>query len=355
MDVIAQFKHQGTHFSASNVSYMLRFAEQRGATAEQLLANTGLLVTDLYTKNAHIQVWQHLVFLDNLFKAIHDPSLAIEIGLASNLTKIGLYGLGLMSSTTLWEAVEFGRRYMKTQYPFFESTFEIQDDTVVITLHEIFPLERFRAFIVENFLIDVAEIYRSLMLGEYRPTKYQHFELYFDCPEPEYFAAYKERLPELHFNRPANQFRFPAKILHQPIHTANPAMVHFATGHGELELARLGLFTNWIDHVRALLISHEGAYPSIQSLADQLCMSPRTLTRKLTEVGLSFSELLEEVRLRDAQNFLKHTKFRMDDIAVKLGYQNSANFIRAFQRWTGITPSEYRKSLEQSKHAFDAK
>ncbi|WP_162818225.1 AraC family transcriptional regulator [Aquirhabdus parva] len=334
---------------------MLRFAELRGATAEQLLANTGLAVTDLYTNNAHIQVWQHLVFLDNLRQIIRESSLAIEIGLASNLAKIGLYGMGLMSSTTLWEAVEFGRRYMRTQYPFFETTLEIQNDTVVITLHEIFPLERFRTFIVENFLIDAAEIYRSLMLGEYRPTKYQHFELYFDFPEPDYFAAYKERLPELHFNQPANQFRFPAKILQQPIHTANPALVHFATTHCELEMARLGLFTNWIDHVRALVICHEGAYPSIQSLADQLCMSARTLTRKLTEVGLSFSELLEEARLKDAQNFLKNTQFRMDDIAVKLGYQNSANFIRAFYRWTGITPSEYRKSLEQPKHAFDAK
>ncbi|WP_162818227.1 helix-turn-helix domain-containing protein [Aquirhabdus parva] len=71
--------------------------------------------------------------------------------------------------------------------------------------------------------------------------------------------------------------------------------------------------------------------------------------------GATAEQLLEEARLKDAQNFLKNTQFRVDDIAVKLGYQNSANFICAFYRWTGITPSEYRKSLEQPKHAFDAK
>ena len=344
MDVIEQFKRQGTRFSASNASYMLRLAEKRGATAEQLLAHTGLSVADLYSKDAHIQVWQHLVFLDNLLHTIKDPSLSIEIGLASNLTKIGLYGLGLMSSTTLWEAIEFGRRYLRTQYPFFESTLEIQDEIVVITIHEIFPLEHFRAFIVENFLVDVAEIFRSLMFGEYRPTKYQQFELYFDCPEPAYFSAYKDRLPQLSFAQPANQFRFPAKMLNQPIHTSNPALVHIAAGHGELELARLGLIKSWVDHVRALIVSQNGAYPSIQSLAVKLCMSTRTLTRKLTEAGLSFSELLENVRLKDAQNLLENTALRTEDIAVKLGYQNSANFIRAFQRWTGKTPSAYRKN-----------
>jgi AraC-like DNA-binding protein len=344
MDVIEQFKHQGTCFSASNASYMLRFAEKRGATAEQLLANTGLDVTDFYTKNAHIQVWQHLIFLENLFKLINDPRLSIEIGLASNLTKIGLFGLGLMSSRTLSEAIDFGRRYLRTQYPFFESTFELHDDTVVITLHEIIPLERFRPFIVENFLIDVAEIFRSLMFGEYRPTEHQHFELYFDCPEPAYFASYKDRLPQLRFNQVANQFRFPAKMLDQPIHTANPTLVHLAMGHGELELARLGLIKNWVDHVRALLFSQEGAYPSFQSVAAKLCISPRTLARKLAEVDLNFSELLDQVRLKDAQNYLANTELRVDDIGIKLGYQNGANFIRAFQRWTGITPSEYRKN-----------
>jgi AraC-like DNA-binding protein len=72
-------------------------------------------------------------------------------------------------------------------------------------------------------------------------------------------------------------------------------------------------------------------------------MSTRTLQRRLTERGLSFSRLLQRVRFRNAQELLQDRGMTLTAIATRLGYTDVANFIRAFKRWTGVGPNDYRR------------
>ncbi|WP_410211904.1 AraC family transcriptional regulator ligand-binding domain-containing protein [Aquirhabdus sp.] len=345
MDLFKQRDMLQTSLAATYASYMLRLAESRGIKAEQLLAHTDLIASTLLQPQARIFAWQQAIIVHNLLKLTHDPSLAIEIGLRSNLTKAGFIGYGLMSCATLRDAIELGTRFLPTQVPFFKLGFDIQDEMAVVTVEEAFPLWHFRTFAIENFLIEVSEIFRSLLVGQYAPGKYQQLQLYFDYPEPDYFAAYKDRLPKLYFNQAANQFRFSAHMLDQSISTANPAMAQLVISQGESELARLGLTENWLDRVRALLECQAGQYPDLPSIAAQLHLSERTFKRKLAEQNLSFSELLESVMLRDAYALLQSSALSIDEVSQRLGYQDRSNFTRAFKRWTGQTPSEYRTTL----------
>ena len=74
-------------------------------------------------------------------------------------------------------------------------------------------------------------------------------------------------------------------------------------------------------------------------------MSPRTLQRRLDEEHTSFVAVLERLRLQKAQALLEDPDVKLIEIAFELGYENPPSFTRAFRRWTGVTPSEYRHRL----------
>jgi AraC-like DNA-binding protein len=74
-------------------------------------------------------------------------------------------------------------------------------------------------------------------------------------------------------------------------------------------------------------------------------MSPRTLKRRLDESSLRFTELLEKARRERALLLLRSPELSLDDVAARLGYSTVSNFTRAFRRWTGFTPSVYRRGV----------
>ncbi len=71
-------------------------------------------------------------------------------------------------------------------------------------------------------------------------------------------------------------------------------------------------------------------------------MSERSLRRRLAEEGVSLSELKDELRLQLAIELLRDTRLTMEDIAESLAFSDAASFRRAFRRWTGEAPQDYR-------------
>ena len=82
---------------------------------------------------------------------------------------------------------------------------------------------------------------------------------------------------------------------------------------------------------------------SVDDVASKLCMSRRTLQRKLTDEQTTFQQQLNATRLLLAKNYLKNSERTSDDIAFLLGYEDTTSFLRAFNVWTGMTVSAYRK------------
>src|SRR5690606_22697145 len=97
--------------------------------------------------------------------------------------------------------------------------------------------------------------------------------------------------------------------------------------------------------VRAELVLSGSGYPDLEQVANRLCVSTRTLKRKLQRHGTSFLLILEECRRRDAQKLLEHSGLSVQAVAARLGYQNPANFSRAFSKWTGESPTSFRQRL----------
>jgi AraC-like DNA-binding protein len=85
--------------------------------------------------------------------------------------------------------------------------------------------------------------------------------------------------------------------------------------------------------------------PKITSVTKKLAMSPRTLQRRLNEQEVVFKTLVDDTRRRFAVDYLRGRKHTFTDIAFLLGYSEVSAFNRAFKRWTGRTPSDYRNHL----------
>lgn len=101
---------------------------------------------------------------------------------------------------------------------------------------------------------------------------------------------------------------------------------------------------NFIDSLRLILeiyIAHDEY--KIDSIAKAIDIPSRTLQRQLKAFGTSFNELLGEIRFKLAKTKLKSKTWSIQEISAGLGYSDDAHFVRAFKRWSGMTPGEFRK------------
>jgi AraC-like DNA-binding protein len=97
-----------------------------------------------------------------------------------------------------------------------------------------------------------------------------------------------------------------------------------------------------------ITVGSDGRKPTITAAARQLGFSVRTVQRELALHGLDWSRLLDQIRLSRAVRLLS-TPIPLAEIAEDLGYNDQANFGRAFRRWTGVTPRCYRTLVADSK------
>lgn len=78
--------------------------------------------------------------------------------------------------------------------------------------------------------------------------------------------------------------------------------------------------------------------------AETVHMSERSLQRRLGECGISFTQLVEQVRFDSARRLLRDPAVKIVEISNELGYTDSANFTRAFRRWSGLSPQAFRQA-----------
>jgi AraC-like DNA-binding protein len=83
--------------------------------------------------------------------------------------------------------------------------------------------------------------------------------------------------------------------------------------------------------------------PRLELAAEVAGMSQRSFQRRLAEAGLRFGRLVEEARFEAARRMLRDPGVKIVEISAQLGYRDSANFTRAFRRWTGVAPQVFRR------------
>ena len=100
----------------------------------------------------------------------------------------------------------------------------------------------------------------------------------------------------------------------------------------------------------AIIVPGSGTY-GMEAVAQRLHTTSRTLRRRLEDEGTTFQAVLNEVRANLAKEYLATTRLSSDDIAVALGFSDTASFRAAFRKWTQHTPAEYRRAARSAAWA----
>lgn len=146
----------------------------------------------------------------------------------------------------------------------------------------------------------------------------------------------------IHFMGPYNAIKVPRSALSLPINHGAAFCAHTPTPDYET-FYKLAPARELIPSCRQLILSLlPNGYPEVTVVAKAAGMSVRSLQRQLAGEGLTYSRLIEQVRYDQAVKLLKQPDVKLIDIAADLGYTDSANFTRAFKRWTSMSPSKFR-------------
>jgi AraC-like DNA-binding protein len=145
------------------------------------------------------------------------------------------------------------------------------------------------------------------------------------------------------FDAPVDSIVLAESALLLPLVTHNPQVLAVLVPGLERELARSGRTRTLADDVRSALGERIcGARPAVEHIARSLGTSPRTLQRRLGELGTSYQKLLDDVRHRSARRLLAKTDLGAGEVAFLLGFEELNSFTRAFHSWEGTTPTRWR-------------
>ena len=143
--------------------------------------------------------------------------------------------------------------------------------------------------------------------------------------------------------RTHNSVAFPVHALDQKVPSANRLLFRLLGGY--LETVRASQSQSIVERVDAYIRgSLASGTCTIERCAEKAAMSVRTLQARLAAEGVRFSELVERQRETIARMHLEQGLLSLDEIADRLGYGEQTSFGRAFKRWTGSTPQQYRAS-----------
>ena len=281
---------------------------------------------------------ESLLFLETASKLTGDPSLVIRLGQQIGIDSYGTFGFALMSCANLREAIELLLRYGKV---FFQSNWAVHDHDGGLLLR--FNLTRGtpvqQRLAAELYFSQLSAIGSSLYRG-----RLEGAEVHFSFPRPSHAASYHSALKAaVTFSCEHNQLFLPTQVLDTPVRTANQS--EYVVFHQQCQemLHSLSSVEKTTAAVRHLLIQSAGGFLDVSQVAERLHVSERTLRRRLTAEFTSFRATVDEIRDLLAREYLAKTDLTVADIAHLLDYSETVNFRRAFVRWNGVTPSQYRQ------------
>jgi AraC-like DNA-binding protein len=150
---------------------------------------------------------------------------------------------------------------------------------------------------------------------------------------------------EVKFGARHNLLLFRKEDVARPFLTHNPDLLEMVAPQLEAELNEQLANKSLKEQVKGILKKFlAGQRPSLQDVAVELRVSTRTLQRRLLAEQITFQNLVEEARRELAQHYLMQSSLELNETAYLLGYEDPNSFFRAFHRWEGTTPGEWRSS-----------
>jgi len=284
---------------------------------------------------------ESLALLAGVLASVKRPDLGLDVGRRMDVHQLGVFGYALLNSPTGADALKLLLQYQRIVMPHLTIELRSRGGEVAIVClakHLSPDLERFS---IESFFVSVRNCSQNL-LG-FAPEKQQYF---FDYSPPAYRQRYTELLgDEVYFDAGVSEVVFSAEVLKQAIGQANPINEAVYLQQCDVLLKQLGGGEPISAQVQQLLLRGRGEFPNIGLVAKQMNMSESTLRRKLRLEKTGFQQLLDQVREHLARQYLQTTQLTVAEVGRLLGFDDVANFRRAFKAWSGHCPNELRSNI----------
>lgn len=319
---------------------LVELVQERGHGLAAVLRDTGIPQSALSSPEARISLAQYAMLSSNALRLTSDSSLGYEFGQRIHLHNLGMLGLLVMSCSSAREALEAAIEYQAGLSPVYEMSLQVQGPWAVLRCEPTLEVGPYARFALEALLAVLEGNARALLPGDYEIE-----EVRVPFPRPDHFDRYRpERVRHFRFGCDTAEVRFDAALLDRRIGSGDPITAELARRQCAAQLGPVS--RGLLAQIRGRLDASPGTYPSMEEIARELRTSPRSLRRYLRGMATSYQSMVDEARRNHAEQAVRSTTMTIQQVAQLVGYEDVRGFRRAWVRWTGQTPSEYRQALQ---------
>nr|WP_315187400.1 AraC family transcriptional regulator [uncultured Albidiferax sp.] len=312
-----------------------------GIPPSMTLQGTGLEALDVENPETLTSVGQYFTACRNAVRASRSPETPFLVGQKMHLSAYGMYGYALMCSLTLRDFFNEGVKYHKLATPTVAIEWREQDCAAIWSFPRLVAPELSAdlfGFLVEQQLVQHAIHLHDVAGPDCQP---QRALLSYPAPAHEHLYAQYLGCP-VYFGSEACELHYDAAILDRPTQLAHKLTSALMQATCERLIGQAKTSVGISGQVYQILMASPGQLPGMEDVAAMVHMNERTMRRKLESEDTSFGRIMDDVRASLAREYLKTTKMTTEDIAALVGFSDAANFRRAFKRWTGKAPRDYR-------------
>jgi AraC-like DNA-binding protein len=332
--------------SCTELITALALAVEHGADEQMVLRAAGLAKEALEHGSTRISIRRHYLAL--LAAASRVPDFPTQLARRLRPTTYGIAGYALLSSPSFKDAIFFVKRFSPLLNMKFSIDLVIEGSIACLRLRKRFAMDE--AMLGDFLVFELAKL--KVLFDDVFYGRFQLSGASCLCVDKARLEVLRGILGVPVFPAPTSnddtiaEMRFDAGLL-----TRDLPMSHQRTHASSIAVcdSLMSNFSSSYDlerHVKDILRGSLGKVPAFTDIAKAMCMSQRTLRRRLEALNTSYKQILDEVRKELAINYVTTTHYTTETIAELLGYSEAANFRHAFKRWTGKSPRHFSHACD---------
>ncbi|MBI1452366.1 MULTISPECIES: helix-turn-helix domain-containing protein [Acinetobacter] len=286
--------------------------------------------------------FKKLKYVDQQYK---QDGLGLDIASLSNASYIGISAYLATSCKNLSSYIGMPIQYISIWYDYMYKEVYFSDDEIIISwgkpayyranifVRETAISEELQVGIifqrVKQITGENTNVFNRVTLAIPKPKNTRKYEEYFGCP--------------VIFDAELTSFHICKHVIEMPLSSEDPVLFELLKKQAEEMMKKMPKNSTFLENVnQAIIKSINLQDPKIGTVAEYLNLSSRSLQSMLKEQGVTFQDLLNNVRLNLAQEYLSQSDKSIIEISNLLGYQEQTSFNRGFKTWTGHSPMRWR-------------
>jgi AraC-like DNA-binding protein len=335
--------------SMSAAAGLIEAIKAAGANPDDVLGASAVDKAVFSKPDSFIRVSAFARILEEAARASSDACFGLHFGERYNPKNIGPLIYVVLNSPTIAAGIENTARYIKIHNEAGRAALVVEKDRAYLRFspHELL-VDTSRQH--NEYAMTVALNTLRLMVGSEWAPQEVHFTHQLEAATAEHFRVF---CAPIMFGCPANAFVIESDFLKREVPAADPRLYRILKRYLGSLLNEMPREDDLVAAVRRVIgEAIRDGEPKLSRAAKKIGMSARRLQRQLKEYGMDFKKLVDDTRRRLALQHIKEEKDTLTQIAFMLGYSDTSAFNRAFKRWTGTAPLEYRRTIVKQARAF---